>query len=110
MHEHRQPSSTIRLARKCSRPLLHTLTNRTLEQMSAGESLLGNCSKVIGNKDQMDSPTIIERPNELPHAIARIGLQHLDVVDLPVRSSQPEHFGELRQVAGRLKQPEIPRG
>ena len=109
VHQHRQPASIVPLARQRSRPVLHSLPDQPFKPVSAGESPLDDRFEIIRNKDQVDIPAIVEPPDELPHAIVRIGLEHLDVSDLPVRSSQHEHFGELRQVACRLKQPEIPR-
>ena len=69
---------------------------------------LAIASKLSGTKIRWTYPPSSNASDELPHAvIVRIRLQHLDVLNVPVSSSQQEHFGELRQVECRLKQAEI---
>ena len=108
MHQHRKPSSALACADQLRRPVPDSRPYRALQCVSPGQPPFGNRFEIIRNKDQMDGAALIERSDELPHAVVGIGFQYVDTSDLPGRASQHGHFGELRQVACRLKQPESP--
>ena len=109
MHQHRQTSPIIPLTCELTRPALNSVPHRTGQLVNAGKSLLSDLFEMIGNKDQMKVPAIIESSDELSHAAVLIRLKHLDVSHIPICSSQQEYFGKLRQVTCRLKQPQVPR-
>ena len=108
MNQYCQSAPIVSLACKLSRSVMDSAPYRALELVNAVKSLLGYLFEIIGNKEQMEIPAIIECSHELPHAIARIRFQYLDILYVPVCPSQEEQFAELRQVACRLKQPQIP--
>ena len=107
MYQNRQASPVVLSGRKCGRALLDPLANRLLEPTNASESGLDHSLAIVGHEDQMDVSAFVERADELPHAVAGVGLWHLDVSDVPARPPQQERFRKLRQVVCRLIQPQV---